>query len=47
MENFKREAQKHLEKIAKLFYVMTKELKIKLKINKLTAMIEVKRYSKY
>ena len=53
MENFKREAQKHLEKIAKVATGVYKSnderAKIKLKINKLTgsSIREVKRYSKY
>tara|TARA_B100001564_G_scaffold358201_1_gene376233 strand:- start:8028 stop:8408 length:381 start_codon:yes stop_codon:yes gene_type:complete len=53
MENFKREAQKHLEKIAKVAISVYKNnddrAKIKLKINKLTnsSIREVKKYSKY
>jgi hypothetical protein len=53
MENFKREAQKHLEKIAKVAISVYKNnddrAKIKLKINKLTgsSIREIKKYSKY
>lgn len=53
MENFKREAQKHLEKIAKVATNVYKSnddrAKIKLKINKLTKsnIREIKEYSKY
>jgi len=53
MENFKREAQKYLEKITKVAISVYKEnderAKIKLKINKITGsnIREVKKYSKY
>ena len=53
MENFKREAQKHLEKITQVAINVYKNnddrAKIKLKINKLTGsnIREVKKYSKY
>ena len=53
MENFKREVQKHLEKIAKVANDVYKNNddreNIKLKINKLTGsnIREVKKYSKY
>ena len=53
MENFKREAQKHLEKIAKVASGVYKSnddrAEIKLKINRLTGsnIREVKKYSKY
>ena len=53
MENFKREAQKELEKITKVAINVYKSnddrAKIKLKINKLTGsnIKEVKKYSKY
>ena len=53
MENFKREAQKHLEKITKVATNVYKSnddrAKIKLKINKLTKsnIREIKEYSKY
>ena len=53
MENFKRETQKHLEKITKVAINVYKNnddrAKIKLKINKLTGsnIREVKKYSKY
>ncbi len=53
MENFKREAQKHLEKITKVAINVYKKNDdraiIKLKINKLTKsnISEVKKYSKY
>ena len=53
MENFKREAQKHLEKITEVAINVYKNnddrAKIKLKINKLTGsnIREVKKYSKY
>ena len=53
MENFKREAQKYLEKITKVAINVYKSnderAKIKLKINKITGsnIIEIKKYSKY
>ena len=53
MENFKREAQKHLEKITEVAINVYKSnddrAKIKLKINRLTGsnIREVKKYSKY
>ena len=53
MENFKRESQKHLEKITEVAINVYKNnddrAKIKLKINKLTGsnIREVKKYSKY
>ena len=53
MENFKREAQKHLEKITEVAINVYKNnddrAKIKLRINKLTGsnIREVKKYSKY
>ena len=53
MENFKREAQKHLEKITEVAINVYKNnddrAKIKLRINKLTGsnIKEVKKYSKY
>jgi len=53
MENFKREAQKELEKITKVAINVYKSnddrAKIKLKINRLTGsnIKEVKKYSKY
>jgi len=53
MENFKREAQKYLEKITKVAINVYKNnderAKIKLKINKITGsnIIEIKKYSKY
>ena len=53
MENFKREAQKHLEKIAKVATGVYKSnderAKIKLRLKKLTGsnIKEVKKYSKY
>ena len=53
MENFKREAQKYLEKITKVATNVYKNnddrAKIKLKINRLTGsnIKEIKKYSKY
>ena len=53
MENFKREAQKYLEKITEVAINVYKNnddrAKIKLKINKLTGsnIREIKKYSKY